>query len=92
MKRISVRKRQVLFAVAAANGIASQQVARGLNITYYAARNALSALRELGLVVYTGTWNTTQAGKDWVATIRLLSTSPSSSSSPTSLQEPGTSP
>lgn len=87
-KRLAVRKRQVLFIVEASDGFATRQVAWRLNISIYAARNAMQELRRLKLVKYIGSvWYATQAGKDWVAQFKPpQSTSQSSSSSPASPQ------
>ena len=69
-KRLSVRRRQTLFAVAATDGIASHRIATALGAPAMSVRNALTHLRNIGLVDYRGAWIVTLAGRQLVDALK----------------------
>ncbi len=70
-KRISVRRRQVLFAVAITDGIASHWLISRSGLSATTVRNVLQDLRRLGLICYRGAWVATPAGKQLVESLRI---------------------
>lgn len=61
-KQLSVRRRQVLFALYRRNPTVTRIIAHDLNITIYSARNALQDLRTRSLASFDGTWTLTPVG------------------------------